>query len=330
MDKNEDFKNEVKFRISMLKMDDEKKNNNYNFINKKFAVVACTILVFSTGVVFAKDIDNYLKKLFSNSNKAIDVAVENGYVQQENTYYTYDKDIGIKVDSLVLDDLNLNISFNFETKKENIKSIRFKDFIITNNNEKIIYRSEFKSSETLDELPLYNSVNWINEPIKVTATTFTDSILFGLRPEKEDFNKLYFDIKSVQIIYMDDTNEIINGTWNFKVTISDEMRKSAIVIYNMNESNEYIESCVAKVSNTGTDIELIFKERIPQNEDVFLTDLIYICSNNKTYRDFWIEYNEKDMAIHFRDISNFIENSNTLELHLDFFNTIVILTKINN
>lgn len=75
-------------------------------------------MVLSTGVVFAKDINNYFSNLFNNSNKAIDVAVENGYVQQIDTGYTYDKDIGIKVENLVLDDLNLDISFNFETKKK--------------------------------------------------------------------------------------------------------------------------------------------------------------------------------------------------------------------
>ena len=77
--------------------------------------------------------------------------------------YTYDKDIGIKVNSLILDDLNLDISFNFETKKENIKSIRFNDFVIINENEKIIYQSEFKSVKNDEELPLYNSLTWMNE-----------------------------------------------------------------------------------------------------------------------------------------------------------------------
>lgn len=76
--------------------------------------------------------------------------------------------------------------------KENIKSIRFNDFVIINENEKIIYQSEFKSVKNDEELPLYNSLTWMNEPIKLTDTTYADSILFGLIPEKKSLKNYIF------------------------------------------------------------------------------------------------------------------------------------------
>ena len=336
MEDNNIIKEKVISKISVSKFKEEnvviKKKKNYKYM--KYGMVACICLTFLTGIVFANEIESYIKKIFNNSTKSIDVAVENGYIQEEDSDYIYDKDIGIKVDNLILDDLNLDISFNFETKKENVKSIRLRDFIITNDNEKVVFQSEFKGVETLEELPIYNSVTWINEPIRLTDTTFTDSILFGLRPEKEDFKELYFDIRSLQITYLDETIEIIDGTWNFNVVINEEMRKNTAVIYNMVESNEYIENCTATMTNTGTDIKLVSKVKIPippaTAPEKSLLYCIYLSNEDKQYKDFWLDYNEEVMDIHFRDVGNFIENSDTLELHLEFFNTTITLVKETN
>lgn len=161
-------------------------------------------MLITTGLVFAKDISEFVTKFFTNSNKAIDAAVENGYIQTEEMDFVYDKDIGVKLDSLVLDDLNLNISFNFETKKENIKSIRFENFNITNDNNKVVFRSEF----------------------------------------------------------------------------------------------EY-----------------------------FPPELIYLSSEKNTYQVSWMDFNEDVAKIYFDDIGAFIENSDKINLHLDFFDTIITLVK---
>lgn len=328
MKNNENIKNKFKFRIAISKIKEEDTNimnKKFNNIVKKGCGIAACLIVISSGVVFAKDIKNYFRSLFNNSSKAIDVAVENGYIQKGEKNYIYDKNIGIKVDNLVLDDLNLDISFNFEIKKENVKSIRLNNFIITNDNEKVVYQSEFKTAETIEELPLYNSVNWMNAPVKLTDTTFSDSILFGLRPEKEDFKELHFDIKSVDIVYTDNKREVIDGTWKFNVTINDEMRQSANVIYTLAESNEYIESCTATMSNTGTIIELTSKVKIPT--DRFIQDTISLSSNSATYEGGYIDFNEERMKIHFENVSNFIENADILNLHLGFFDTTVVLIK---
>lgn len=324
----------LKIAISEFKGENDMAvNKKRNFIIKKgLGIAACFAILFS-GIVYAKDIENYFKRIFTNSTEAIDKAVENGYIQEENMNYVYDKDIGVKVDNLVLDELNLAISFNFETKKENIKSIRFNDFTITNDNNKVVFRSEFKYAETLDELPIYNSVNWGNKPMKLTDTTFLDSILLGLRPEKEDFKELYFDVKSVQLTYTDDTQEIIEGTWKFDVVISDEMRKSTTVIYNMIEDNEYIESCTATMSNTGTIIELNSKVEIPdisyEKDGTSMPLLIHLDCNGIMYETREVHYNESYMKIKFEDVSNFVANSDKLELYLDFFDTTVVLVREN-
>ena len=136
---------------------------------------------------------------------------------------------------------------------------------------------------------------------------------------------MHFDIKSVDIVYTDDKREVIDGTWKFNVTINDEMRQSENVIYTLAESNEYIESCTATMSNTGTIIELTSKVKIPT--DRFIQDSIFLSSNSATYEGGYIDFNEERMKIHFENVGNFIENADILNLHLGFFDTTVVLIK---
>ena len=130
---------------------------------------------------------------------------------------------------------------------------------------------------------------------------------------------------------MDDSREIVEGNWNFKVTINDEMRKNTTVIYNMSENNEYIESCTLTMSNTGANLEFKTKEKIPmstyEKESASLGNLIYLSSNEKKYKPSWMEYNGEGMKIYFEEIGTFIENSDTLDFHLDFLDTVVTLVK---
>lgn len=331
----------LKIAISEVKKENDiAMKRRKKIINRNIGIAACFAVIFS-GIVYAKDIENYFKKIFNNSTEAIDKAVENGYVQQENMDYTYDKDIGIKVDSLILDDLNLDISFNFEIKKENVKSIRFSDFTITNDKNKVVFRSEFKYAETLEELPIYNSADWGNEPVKLTDTTYADSILLGLRPEKEDFEKLYFDIKSVQIIYVDDTQEIVEGNWKFDLAISEEMRQSNNIIYTLLEENEYVKSATATLSPTGVVVELDLKVEV-NPRDAFLkvqrgeeiceedVDLFYLKYNSERYspssifpqNTLYTKY-----KIYYDNVEIFWKEIEKFELYLAKFDISIILDK---
>ena len=219
-----------------------------------------------------------------------------------------------------------------------MQSIRFKDFSITNDNDKVIFRSEFQYAETQDELPLYNSLTWMNKSIKLTDTTYGDSILFGLRSEKEDFEELYFDIKSLQIIYIDDTQEIIDGNWKFDLAISEEMRTNTNITYSLLEKNEYVESAIATVSPTGVNINLTLKEPFDSAQ--------YIINNLDILNDvavFYLKYNDELISPSNTEVVNELMNEYTLkfdsigifdelneiELYLIPFDSIITLRKID-
>lgn len=251
----------LKIAISEIKKEGEvAMNKKKSFINKKIGIAACACLVLTTGVVFAKDIENYFKNLFTNTNEAIEAAVENGYVQKEEMDYVYDNNVGIKVDSLVLDKLHLNISFAFEIDDKNVKSIRFKDFIISSNIGRNIYESELQYRENLDEIYLANSVEWMQQAKRIDDKTLVDSILFGLRETDKEIKELGFDVTKLHVVYQDDTWGEIDGNWNFSITISDEMRKSSSIKYVLKEESELVESCNGVLSASGFNVNLKLKE----------------------------------------------------------------------
>lgn len=327
MDKNQNLKNEIKLRISLLSIDDDTSSSKHYFIRKKSIIAACTILTLSTGVVFAQDINNYIKKIFNNSSQAINTAIEEGYLQNTNMNYTYDKNIGIKVEHLFLDNLNLNISFNFKTEKKNIKSIRFNDFIITTNSKKVVYRSEFIKETNFEDLPLYHSIDWMNESIQLDNSTFSDSILIGLKNDYPKFSELHFEIKSLNVTYEDNTHEIINGNWIFYTEVDDNMQKDNSIIYSIKENNNFIEFCEATMSPSGMIIELKTKKNIPT--DIFIHRLVYIKSNDTIYYSDYIDFNERNMKIHFNNIGKSSNSPKEFELYLDFFETIIKLVTNN-
>ena len=327
-----DFKERTRLKIALSQMNDEVicLNRQSRFkINIGF--VACLIIMFS-GIVYAKDIERIIRNIFTNSTEAIDVAVENGYIQENISEYTYDKEVGIKVDSLILDDLNLDVAFDFETELENVKSIRLNDFIIKTN-DKILYESNVTYVENLNELPLYKTISWINEPVKINSTTYKDSIIFGLKESSKEITNLYFYICSLDITYEDDQIEVLEGNWEFEVEIDENMRKTINYIYILSSKNEYVKSCIA----TGMVIEIEFYQvfdivKYIEDNKSSLNDtaLFYIKYNNELLLPSWIEAGDLDgdkFIIHYDNIGMFFDNIDIIEMYLLPFEEIIKLDK---
>lgn len=327
----------LKFKIAISKIKKEGEvamNKKKSFINKKIGIAACACLVLTTGVVFAKDIENYFKNLFTNTNEAIEEAVENGYVQTEEMDYVYDNNVGVKVDSLVLDDLHLNISFAFEIDDENVKSIRFKDFIISSNIGRNIYESEIQYRENLDEIYLANSVEWMQQAKRIDDKTLVDSILFGLRETDKEIKELGFDVTKLHVIYQDDTQEEIDGNWNFSITISDEMRKSSSIKYILKEKSEYVESCTGVLSATGFNVDLKLKEAFDPSEYIWsnyeqINDIgvFYLKVNSELFAPNYLETNDIDYKLPYDDIGTYSGDFDKIEIYLEPWDTSIFLEK---
>ena len=319
-----DFKERTRLKIALSQMNDDVISvNKQNQFKISIGFVACLIIMFS-GIVYAKDIERIIRDIFTNSTVAIDVAVENGYIQENISEYTYDQEIGIKVDSLILDDLNLNVAFNFKTKLDNVKSIRFNNFYIKTNNNKTLYDSNLEYTEKLNNLLLYKTISWMNKSVKINDITFRDSIIFGLRDSSEEITNLYFYINSLDITYEDNQIEVLEGNWNFEVEIDENMRKTINDTYILSEKNEFIKNCVGTLSPTGMVMELEFYQvfdivkYIEDNmNNLNDTGLFYIKYNNELLLPSLVEAGDFDgykFIIHYDNIGTFFENIENIEI----------------
>lgn len=330
---NNKLKNEIKAKIAISKFNEEDmamKNNKNYFM--KIAIAVCVCFILTTGIVFAKDIENIISKMFKNTNTAIEDAIEQGYVQSIENDFVYDKDIGIKVDNLVLDDLNLNISIKFESDNKNIKSIRFNKFIILTDTGEKIFDNNQQYTESLEDVYTATYINWKEQPEKIEDNIFVDSILFTLGERSKEKKELIFKIESLDITYIDDTKEEVYGQWNFNIKITEEMRKSQTIKYILQEENEYIESCVGTLSATGLQINLVLKESLDigkffeENEDnVHGHMLFYYIDNGIFIEPVMISGNGTTYTMPFDNISSTTEIPEKIEIYADPFESSIFL-----
>lgn len=153
----------LKFKIAISEIKKEGEvamNKKKKFINKKVGIAACACLVLTTGVVFAKDIENFVKYYFG-LNETVNKAAENGYVEeinsnivesevvleeQEKGIVIEDIDVSLKFDEFVMDDLVLstNMTFEFDEKikevfdLDKLQHISIEDLIVMDDQNKIL------------------------------------------------------------------------------------------------------------------------------------------------------------------------------------------------
>ena len=332
---NEKLKNEIKAKIAISKFyeEDMAMKNNKNYL-VKIAVSVCACLILTTGIVFAKDIENFIRKIFKNTSPAIEQAIDQGYIQNIENDFVYDKDIGIKVDNIVLDDLNLNVSIKFENKNKNIATIRFNKFIVSTDTGEIIYDSNQQYVTDIKNVYTATYINWKEQPEKLEDNIFADSILFTLGEHSKEKKKLIFKIQSLDITYNDNTKEELYGEWNFNLKITEKMRKNQTIKYVLQEENEYIESCTGTLSATGLKIELVLKEELDlgkfyvENEDkVHSHMLFYYIDNNEFIEPVMVSGTGTTYTMPFDNISSTNEIPNTIEIYADPFESSIHLIR---
>ena len=118
----------LKIAISEIREEREIAMKKRFFINKKIAIAACACIVLTTGVVFAKDIEGFIRYYFG-LNETVNKAAEEGYVEEinsnvieENTVLEEqekgividDINVALTFDEFVMDDLHLTTNMTFE------------------------------------------------------------------------------------------------------------------------------------------------------------------------------------------------------------------------
>lgn len=197
-----------------LKNTHKQKNISFTML-KRIAIFIISFGIIITTTVYAKDIINFLTSIFTNSNSGIDTAVENGYVQNVDMDLIECNNIGVKVDYILMDDHNLDISFVYKYYDEtsSFNSLTFSNLTIKDEQDNILcLMSENSSDLTNINKIIGTSIKSVAEPIFIDANTIKESLL--ITAENFPISKtLYIDI-SEMVLKAENNTINIKGNWN--------------------------------------------------------------------------------------------------------------------
>ena len=244
----------------------KKKKTKHTMVFKSVAAV-CTVFLLTTGAVFAKDITKFLSEMFNLTsidlkNDSVVDAIENKeYIQNvDMEYIELNDDYKIKVDYLLVDDINLYMVFNLYSKNNLNEDTRFSilDLLITDDNGNHIYggRAEVQATKIVS-MGGWNNISTTNNEIKELFFLMTNGI-----PDTENLNIKFtkiglYDSKNPGINNME-----INSKFDYNIELIDKFKnreKIEYIIPNLENSEYKIEKCIA----TDTGLYLLYRTQNP-------------------------------------------------------------------
>ena len=264
MNKNE-FKNQVyeKYQSELNKC--KKKSTR---APKMVASFMLSILVFS-GLVYAGTYFNKLFKIKGIDDTGIQTAIQNDYIQNIDMDYIEKEKVKFKVDYLVMDDIHLDLVFNFITQDsvENYEGRAIRGLEITDeNNNQISIDSEDQRIWSKNIAPMMGqwSVvekhdNLLRQVVHLSSDNFPKS------------KKLYVSFDSVILYNVNHGNPFtIEYEDNYKLEfdISDQLINRKTIEYK-SENNDISN---IKLTNSGLALTIKSDHYITKDEDYKITD----------------------------------------------------------
>lgn len=279
---------------------------------QKVAIVLISFIIITTSVVFAKDIINFITSLFTNTTEGINKAIENGYVQNIDMDFVYDNNIGIKVDYLVMDDTNLDVSFVYDYKgKEKVESIGIYEYIIRDEENNLIYyyfenNNKMNTGKCISNTAIRTaSSNHCRESILYQSYNFPNT------------KSLIFEIVSIKF-----NNSKIIGNWIFNINLTPKDNAPQNNTY-LASYNKYINKIDTYLDETSLNIEIKLNTEI--NKDLMLIPNNYFLKNysNQYYPCLFIKSNNHEennniygtLSLKY-DLSKYHDNSDLLKLYI--------------
>lgn len=255
---NETIIKNVKQKIAisefLIEEKEDMKFKNMKII-KSIGIAVCMIFCI-TGVVFAKDIGEFIKNIFGgNASDGVQIAVDNGYIENVNSDYIDSDGIKIAVDSFLIDDYNLDINFKMKLADKYDSKIMqgatLQDLKIVDENGEIVFATMEVEQEMAIENGTIGTENFVPQfwggysmGGNITAE---DELIYHLVAYGSDEHKIpkvkELNISFSKIFIKKDNNEkIINntytGNWNFKLNVPKEMYDQEITLYKAIKCND--------------------------------------------------------------------------------------------
>lgn len=230
---------------------DEARRINIKKSSVKILATASVFVFFITGIVFAKEIKILVNNFFNN-NKGLDTAIQNGYINEPKVDYIESNDTKIIVKNFLMDDFNLNFSFeiNFDSNIsiDNVARIRLPNLIITDDEKRILY------CEDEDTLNNYNKANncnysmnsfnnnyinsgsnwYIKNKIKNTNTV---ELIYNFYANNYPKSKeIYLNFTKINLSEQEKTENkelILNGNWQIKLDVPEKFYNREALVYSV-------------------------------------------------------------------------------------------------
>ncbi len=240
---NKDIPKAIENKIRNVDLNAIKKENQLIKIIKKFIITIIGIITITGGMVFAQNIENFLKNFFGTlPNEGVDTAVNNGYVVFPNVEYQNADGIQIEIDSILIDDFNLCINFIMELNEsydiEEFKNseISFEDLKIIDEKGNVIFVTHQYDKEH-NYLGTYGFEKiLIGErtfKISFTATNYSNPF-----PRNKKLNIDFNILNNNKYVHGEGIKtKFYNGKWHFEIDVPEEFYNRETIIYKVKSSN---------------------------------------------------------------------------------------------
>lgn len=246
-------------------------------INTFIMAVIKTIVTLFTGViitlsaVFAKDIYNWVYRLFNpeTTSKGIIDMVEDGYIYNTEMDYIESNGVYAKIEHITMDDYNLDIIFNIKSKNniEHLTSIAIPDLIITDENNNILFCNNIKKYEKFcqDNNLEYSNKNmdnnFTNEGYSIELIEKDDkNIKFIYRMFSSQYpnsKMLNVNFETINCLVNNEISDELKGNWDIKIELPENLYNRHSIVYTQQTGENEIKVESAKASNA--EMRVIFE-----------------------------------------------------------------------
>lgn len=231
----------------------QKKHSVFHQMSKIAAVVVLCFS-FTTGIIFSKDITTFFGDLFSlksvniDNSEIFDNLSKQQYIQNvDMDYIPLNENYSIKVDYLMLDDMNLYLIFNLKStdKMRQNERISIPNLVIKDQEGNTLYNSDAYTFK--DVIYGWNKINSQDQHIK-------RELLYILSPTEysmKNIQNLSVDFSQVTLYQSKETlqksKKKIEKTVHFDIPIHEEYINQKVVLFTpINKDNPTfsIEKCI--------------------------------------------------------------------------------------
>ena len=243
----------------------DKEKLNKKLHTKYYKIVAglCASIILTTGIVFAKDITNYIKTLFNLSEygmgeQQIESAISENYIQYDSSKYTKSNGIAYKLEYTLLNDINMIFSIDFIT---DFNIDEFNDLAISGlqikdeNGNQIFIDSEDQQiwTKNIATSMVYNKIEKNKSGFKTSVTLVS--------PSFPNINTVYISFDKITlytVVNGELTTKEIEGNYELELNLDSKFNTRDITKYSFNTQSNNADINLEEIILTNTGLGITF------------------------------------------------------------------------